>query len=185
MAKRSDSEAIAASLDDPRAFVVVFERHFDAIFRYLRRRVGRDRAEELAAETFTAAFASRHRFDSSAWDARPWLYGIAVNLLRRHYRSEERELRAYARSTVDPLGFDERSLDRIDAADSMPRVADALAELAPIEREVLLLYAWADLSYGEIAEALHIPVGTVRSRLNRARGRVRELLAVNGEYARG
>lgn len=184
MAEPSDREAIAASLDEPRAFVVVFERHFDAIFRYLRRRVGRDLAEELAAETFTAAFASRRRFDARAWDARPWLYGIAVNLLRHHYRSEERELRAYARSAVDPLGFEE-PLDRIDAAASEAQVAEALAELAPVEREVLLLFAWADLSYPEIADVLEIPVGTVRSRLNRARRHVRELLAANGQYIGG
>jgi RNA polymerase sigma factor (sigma-70 family) len=184
MAEPSDSEVIAASLDDPRAFVVVFERHFDAIFRYLRRRVGRDLAEELAAETFTAAFASRHRFDSSAWDARPWLYGIAVNLLHHHYRSEERELRAYARSAVDPLGFEE-PLDHIDGAASAPQLAHALAELAPVEREALLLFAWADLSYPEIAEALEIPVGTVRSRLNRARRHLRELIAANGQYVGG
>jgi RNA polymerase sigma factor (sigma-70 family) len=184
MVERSDRQVIAASLDDPRAFVLVFERHFDAIFRYLRRRVGRDLAEELAAETFAAAFASRHRFDSSAWDARPWLYGIAVNLLRHHYRTEERQLRAYARSAVDPLGFEE-PLDRIEAAASAAQVAQALAELTPIEREVLLLFAWADLSYSEIAEALEIPVGTVRSRLNRARRRVGELLAANGQFIGG
>jgi RNA polymerase sigma factor (sigma-70 family) len=184
MAEQSDRAAIAASIDDPRAFVVVFERHFDAIFRYLRRRVGRDRAEELAAETFTTAFASRHRFDSRAADARPWLYGIAVNLLRHHYRTEERELRAHARSAVDPLRSEEVELDRIDAA-SAARVAGAIAELAPSEREVLLLYAWAELSYREIAEALGVPVGTVRSRLSRARRRIRELLAASGQYVGG
>lgn len=185
VADPTDREAIAASLDDPRAFVVVFERHFDAIFRYLRRRVGRDRAEELASETFTTAFSARQRFDSSAWDARPWLYGIAVNLLRHHYRTEERELRAYARSAVDPLGSEDPPLERIDAEAGAARVAEALAELPPIEREVLLLYAWADLSYGEIAEALDVPVGTVRSRLSRARLHVRELLAASGQYVEG
>jgi len=185
MAEPTDAEAIQASFDDPRAFVVVFERHFDAIFRYLRRRVGRGRAEELAAETFTQALASRHRFDSTHWDARPWLYGIAVNLLRHHYRREERELRAYARSGVDPLASEEPSLERVDATTATPQVAEALAQLAPIEREVLLLYALADLTYGEIADALGIPVGTVRSRLNRARGHVRELLATSGQYVEG
>jgi RNA polymerase sigma factor (sigma-70 family) len=185
VAERSDREAVAASLDDPRAFVVVFERHFDAVFRYLRRRVGRERAEELAAETFTTAFAVRHRFDSNAWSARPWLFGIAVNLLRHHYRREERELRAYARNGVDPLDFEERALETLEAAAAAPYVAEALLELPSAEREALLLYAWADLSYAEIAEALEIPVGTVRSRLNRARRRVRELLAARGQYVEG
>jgi RNA polymerase sigma factor (sigma-70 family) len=184
MAEPSDREAIAASLEDPRAFVVVFERHFDAIFRYLRRRVGRDRAEELAAEAFTIAFASRERLRSSAWDARPWLYGIAVNLLRHHYRRENRELRAYARSGVDPLAED-HALERVDMSAAASRVAEALAQLPAAEREVLLLYAWADLGYGEIAEALEIPIGTVRSRLSRARSRVREALAASGHYVGG
>jgi RNA polymerase sigma-70 factor (ECF subfamily) len=181
----TDAEVIAASRDDPDAFAAIFERHFDAIFRYLRRRVGRTRAEELAAETFTQALAARHRFDTGRAGARPWLYGIAVNLLRHHYRSEERELRAYARSGVDPLAANEPSLERADATAIGPAVAAALAELAPVERETLLLYAWAELGYGEIATALDIPIGTVRSRLNRARTRLRELLAASGQYAEG
>ena len=181
----TDAELVAASRTDPRAFVTVFERHFDAIFHYLRRRVGRSRAEELAAETFAQAFAARHRFDARYRDARPCLYGIAVNLLRHHFRAEERELRAYARSGVDPLLGEDASLERLDASMLAPRIAGALAELAPIERDVLLLHAWAGLGYAEIAAALSIPVGTVRSRLNRARARLRELLATSGQYVEG
>lgn len=179
--EQSDAEAIAASLDDPRSFAVVFERHFDAIFRYLRRRVGSVQGEELAAETFAQAFAARGRFDGAYTDARPWLYGIAVNLLRRRYRTEERELRAYARSGFDPLAADDAPMDGADAR----AVAAALAELPPIERETLLLYAWAELGYAEIAAALDIPIGTVRSRLSRARARVRELLVAGGQYEDG
>jgi RNA polymerase sigma factor (sigma-70 family) len=183
MAEPSDAEAIAASVDDPSAFDLVFDRHFDVVFRYLRRRVGRHRAEELAAETFAQALASRGRFDAVYADARPWLFGIAVNLLRHHYRREERELRAFARSGSDPLASEEPSLERLDAEASKAVVASALAQLPAIEREALLLYAWAELGYGEIAQALGIPVGTVRSRLSRARGRLRELLAASGQYA--
>lgn len=183
MREPTDAEAIAASADDSSAFDILFERHFDVVFRYLRRRVGRSRAEELAAETFTQALASRDRFDAKYTNARPWLFGIAVNLLRHHYRREERELRAYARSGVDPLAGEEPSLERLHAEVARPLVAAALAELPPIEREALLLYAWAELGYEEIAYALEIPVGTVRSRLNRARGRMRELLARGGQYA--
>jgi RNA polymerase sigma factor (sigma-70 family) len=183
MGEPTDAEAISASVDDPTAFEVVFDRHFDVVFRYLRRRLGRHRAEELAAETFAQALASRRRFDPRFRDARPWLFGIAVNLLRHHSRRENHELRAYARSGVDPLAAEEPSLDRLDAEASRPLVAAALAELPPIEREALLLYAWAELGYGEIAEALGIPVGTVRSRLHRARTRLRELLAASGQYA--
>ena len=143
------------------------------------------RAEELAAETFAQALAARRRYDTAHADARPWLYGIAVNLLRRHYRDEERALRAYARSGADPLVADEPSLAGLDAAAMGPAVAAAPRRAPPIEREALLLYAWADLGYGEIAAALGIPVGTVRSRLSRARARVRELLAAERAIHRG
>lgn len=71
MAPRTDAEAIAASLSEPRAFVAVFDRHFDAIHRYLRRRVGKEIADELASETFAQAFEHRRRFDGRRPDARP------------------------------------------------------------------------------------------------------------------
>jgi RNA polymerase sigma factor (sigma-70 family) len=182
MAEPTDADAIAFSVRNPSAFEVVFDRHFDDIFRYLRRRLGPSRAEELAAETFAQAFAARRRYDSQYASARAWLYGIAVNLLRHHYRSEERQLRAFGRTGVDPLAAEELSLERLDAAGAGPRVARALAELAAADREALLLYAWAELSYGEIADVLGVPIGTVRSRLHRARARVRELLAESGQY---
>jgi RNA polymerase sigma factor (sigma-70 family) len=175
----TDAEAIAASLSEPRAFVAVFERHFDAIHRYLRRRVGKPIADELAAETFAQAFEHRRRYDPRRPDARPWLYGIAHNLLRHHYRDEERALRAYARTGTDPL---QDSVE--EAAREGPELAEALAGLSPRERDVLLLVAWAELEYAEVAEALGIPVGTVRSRLNRARGRIRELLERSRQYER-
>jgi DNA-directed RNA polymerase specialized sigma24 family protein len=171
MAPCTDAEAIAASLSEPGAFMAVFDRHFDAIHRYLRRRVGKEIADELASETFAQAFEHRRRYDRGRPDARPWLYGIAHNLLRHHYRDEERALRAYARTGVDPV---QGSVG--DGCSPGPELADALAALSPGERDVLLLVAWGELEYAEVAEALGIPVGTVRSRLNRARGRVRELL---------
>jgi RNA polymerase sigma factor (sigma-70 family) len=174
MAPRTDAEAIAASFTEPRAFVAVFDRHFDAIHRYLRRRVGSQIADELASETFAQAFEHRARFDTQRPGARPWLYGIAHNLLRHHYRDEERALRAYARRGVD------LDPDPPDVPGS--EVAELLADLSRGERDVLLLVAWAELEYAEVAEALGIPVGTVRSRLNRARGRVRELLERSGQY---
>jgi RNA polymerase sigma factor (sigma-70 family) len=180
---RTDAELIASSLADARAFATLFDRHHDAIAGYLRRRVDRSLGDELAAETFLQAFAARERYDLARSDARPWLYGIATNLLRRHYRSEERRLRAYAR-TAAPDGGD-RPFDgvegRLDATASRPAIAVALASLGPGERDVLLMYAWAELSYEQIADALGIPVGTVRSRLHRARGIVRERLEANGQ----
>jgi RNA polymerase sigma-70 factor, ECF subfamily len=173
----SDATTIVDSLENPASFAVVFDRHFDAIHAYLRRRVGSDLADEFAAQTFLVAFDRRARYDRDQPDARPWLFGIATNLLRRHRRQEIRQLRAYARTGVDPL-LDpfEGAEARLDAANRRPELADALGRLGSAELDILLLYAWADLSYAEIAQALDIPLGTVRSRLARARRRVRELL---------
>jgi RNA polymerase sigma factor (sigma-70 family) len=155
-------------------FEELFEDHFDAIYGYLARRVGPELARDLAAETFTRAYAGRKRFDPQRGEPRAWLFGIANNLLRHHYRDEERRLQAFARIDVprDEAGSDESP------------IAEALSVLSREERDALLLFAWADLSYEQIAEALALPVGTVRSRLNRARTRMRDELtkagAVNG-----
>lgn len=99
---RNDGEAIAASLTEPRAFGVIFERHFGAIHGYLRRRFDDQLADELTGQTFLAAFDGRARFDLERSDSRPWLFGIATNLAHRHRRSELRELRAIAALTPDP-----------------------------------------------------------------------------------
>jgi RNA polymerase sigma factor (sigma-70 family) len=161
----TDAQAIGASIADPDVFAVLFDRHFDAIHGYAQRRVGRDVADEIAAETFTRAFDRRRRYDTMRPDARPWLLGIAANLLRRHWRTERRRLDAYARSAqreqaelLDPLGAE---------------LAAALKAMPRREREPLLLFAWADLTYAEIAVALGLPLGTVRSRISRGRARLR------------
>lgn len=180
---RTDAEIIRRSEDDPGQFALVFERHFDAIHRYLARRVGVPLADDLASQVFTEAFDGRGRYDTSRPDALPWLYGIAANLLRRHHRTERRQLQAYARLGIDPVAADDLGplVDRLDAQASGRRLAEALAGLSGKDRDVLLLYAWAELSYSDIAYALGIPVGTVRSRLNRARRRMRELLGLDGQ----
>jgi RNA polymerase sigma factor (sigma-70 family) len=169
-----DSDAISASAATPADFAAIFDRHFDVVHAYLQRRVGRDLADELAAETFLIAFDKRARYDVSRPDARPWLFGIATNLLHRHRRHELRQLRAYARSAVDPVldAFDGVEA-RIDASSVRRELVDALTHVPAEELDALLLFAWADFSYSEIAEALEIPVGTVRSRLSRARSRMR------------
>ena len=180
----SDAQVIAASRVEPLAFAAVFDRHYDAVHRYLARRVGSDLADDLAAETFTTAFDARRRYDTEHPDARPWLFGIATNLLRHHHRGEARRLRAYARldRSAGPDGGFGGVEARLDAARAGPAIGDALTHLSAGDRDVLLLFAWADLRYEEIAVALHIPVGTVRSRLHRARRRVRELLGDSGQY---
>jgi RNA polymerase sigma factor (sigma-70 family) len=171
----SDATAIAASLEAPSAFSRVFERHHAAVHRYLARRLGTDLADELAAEAFAVAFAKRGRYDGCYPDARPWLFGIATRLAQRHWRRGERELRAYARTGVDPAApaHDDHVAAQADSAAAAPALAAALALLSRDERDVLLLYAWAELAYPEIAAALSISPGTVKSRLHRARARVR------------
>jgi RNA polymerase sigma-70 factor (ECF subfamily) len=180
----SDARIIAASRDDAQVFAVIFERHFDAVFSYVGRRVGSEVADEIAAETFLAAFRSRQRYDTSRPVARPWLLGIATNLLRHHHRTEVRRLRAYSRieRPESSTGDFDLADARLDAARARPRLLAAIADLSRDERDALLLLAWADLSYDEIAQALEIPIGTVRSRLHRARARMRELLNASGQY---
>jgi RNA polymerase sigma-70 factor (ECF subfamily) len=178
----SDADVIAASLQDPRRFATVFDRHAATLFRFLVRRVGRDTADELLGDTFRIAFERRATFDVSRSNARPWLYGIASNLVAKHRRTEGRRLRAMARvspaTIVDPA---DQVATAVDADQLWPCVADHLADLPAGERDALLLYAWEDLSYDEIATALDVPVGTVRSRLNRARTRLRELVPARGQ----
>ncbi len=158
------------------------QRHQRVLFGYLARRIGRELAEDVTSETFTRAFAMRHRFDLERDDARPWLFGIATNLLRNQARSEVRQLRAYRRHGVHDTSHDDHDAAhaKLDALDRSSSLAAALEALKPGDREALLLFAWQDLSYEEISEALGIPVGTVRSRLNRARRIVQEHLAAHG-----
>ena len=181
--RHTDAAAIAASLESPAAFADVFERHHGSVHRYLARRLGTDLADELAAETFAVAFAKRGRYNGSFSDARPWLFGIATKLAHRHWRREERELRAYARTGVDVAApsSEEGVAARADGAVAGPALAAALAALTADERDVLLLYAWEQLDQPEIAAALSIAPGTVKSRLHRARARVRHSLAATGE----
>lgn len=170
----SDAQLIAAGAAE---FEQLFERHHGRIHGWLRRRLDAGLAEELAAEVFVRAWAGRAGYDPGHPDAAPWLFGIASNLARRHHRQEGRALRALARSGVDPLdragGESAPADDRVDAGAQRRELAAALRALRPAEREVLLLHAWAELSYEEIALATGVPLGTVRSRLHRARRRVR------------
>ena len=167
-----DGEAITTSLADPPAFGVIFERHFSAIHGYLRRRLDRQLADELASQTFLVAFDRRAGFDPRRADARPWLFGIATNLARNHRRRETRELAAIAALTPDPVIGIDGVESRIDAERMRGLLAQALADLPLGEADVLLLLVWAELDQSEIADALSIPVGTVKSRLARARGRL-------------
>ena len=172
----SDAAVIEVSRREPAAFGTLFDRHATVLFRYLVRRVGPGEADGMLGEVFRIAFERRGDFDVSRSDARPWLYGIASNLLSNHRRHEARRLRATARLLAGQTASEdatEHVAARLDAAASWPGVIAAIDALPDVERSALFLHVWEGLSYEEIATSLDIPVGTVRSRLNRARRRMR------------
>jgi RNA polymerase sigma factor (sigma-70 family) len=167
-----DREDTRRSLEQPTAFAAVFDRHFDAIHRYLHRRAGVDLADELAAETFLIAFERRARFVAQdGLGILPWLYGIATNLLRHRWRAESRQLRAYARTGIDEaVALDTDASDsRADASRQGAQIAAALARLRPDDRDVFLLITLAGLTQAETAAALELSLGTVATRARRAR----------------
>lgn len=177
MAKKStEGELIHLSLEDPDLFAEIFAAHYTPIFRFVSAALDRQRAEDIAGEVFLRAFDSRHRFDPSYESARPWLYGIASNLIQDHLRKAARQHRAYQRAANGDdaeSGFENEVASRVDAAESIPDLRDALMDLRTEEASVVLLYVAGDRTYQEIADILGIPIGTVRSRLSRARQNLR------------
>lgn len=152
------------------------EDHAAAVYRYLARRIGPEAAEDVAAEVFAAAFSGAHTYDAARGTPIAWLMGIATNALARHWRTEQRQLHAVERLGVDPLRATQSPSPEAQVAESDETriVAGVLATLPEADREALMLYAWADLPYAEVAAALDVPVGTVRSRIARARERLRD-----------
>lgn len=183
-APREDAEVVLQSLEEPELFARLYDRYAPDIHRYVARRLGTGAADDITAETFLIAFRTRSRYDTGRPNARPWLYGIAGNLVGRQRRTEVRALRALARTGHDPVAesWSERADERLAAQSANAPLAGALAGLSAGDRHVLLLVAWADLTYQEVAEALGIPVGTVRSRLNRARRKVRTALGADPAF---
>jgi RNA polymerase sigma-70 factor (ECF subfamily) len=159
--------------DPAPVFGMLFDAHAAPLQRYLARRVGVETAHDLVAETFLVALRRRETYRPEAGTARAWLYGIATNLLRHHVRTETRALNATARLAAAEgsisAGHDGRVAERVDAQLRAAQLAGALAELSVADRDTLLLVSWAGLEPGEVAEALGIPAGTVRSRLHRIR----------------
>ncbi|MES9540876.1 sigma-70 family RNA polymerase sigma factor [Actinomadura sp. NPDC000600] len=176
----SDAVVMAASRGDPERFSEIFDRYFAEIHRYVASRLGDAAADDVAAETFLTAFTLRHKYDTGRPQARAWLYGIATNLLRRHRRSETRAYRAVGRA-ADETDHADRVAEMVSAQGMRPRLAAALAGLGAGDRDVLLLVAYGDLGYEEVAQALGIRVGTVGSRLNRARRKLRKALEGDAE----
>jgi RNA polymerase sigma factor (sigma-70 family) len=177
----SDAAVIRTSFADPAAFGSIFDRHASAVHAFLARRVGRDSADGLLGEVFRIAFERRAAYRAESDHALPWLYGIAWNLAAKDLRQRGRQrdaLQRLAATTERAPRFE----DRLDGVERRRLLRAALEALSPDERETVLLFAWEELGYEEIAVALDIPVGTVRSRLNRARRRLRELLEASGEY---
>jgi RNA polymerase sigma factor (sigma-70 family) len=173
-----DSDIVSESWTSPEVFAELFDRYSDMLYRYVSRRLGPEISEDLVGETFLVAFARRTHYDLTYTDARPWLFGILTKLLSRHRRTEAARYRMLQRSPVEDLMESpaDRTAERVTAHASRPVLASTLAALSPKDRDVLLLVAWSDLSYVEVARALDIPIGTVRSRLNRARRKARAAL---------
>lgn len=158
-----------------RVFEEWFATHGPQIYRYAARRLGPSTAEDITATVFVEAWASRETFDPERGSGRAWLFGIATNLISRHHRSERRQLRAFARTGVDPVateGLDD-VVDRLAAEAQGPTIARALLRLRSVDRDLFWLSVAGDLTYAEMAEITGVPIGTVRSRLSRARAQLR------------
>ena len=183
--KVRDGDLIRRSIVDGRLFERVFDRHHAVIHRFLRARVGLEVADDLASEVFTTAFRRRAAYDATWPDARPWLFGIAVNLLRAHRQSEERRLRAYARAGAEPASNPGELDGHVESFDRLGDISLALLSLSERDRDLILLLAWGDLSYEQLGMVLDIPVGTVRSRISRIRALLRERLEASASTSVG
>ena len=181
LAALSDAAIIGRSVAVPECFAEIFDRHADGIYRYAARRVGQQAAADVMSEVFLVAFRNRRRYDTGRDDARPWLYGIAVNVISQYQRAQRRYARVLATVPGVPATdvVADEVLDRVTAAQLRPRIMRVLGELSDSDRELVLLVAWAELSYEQAAQALGIPLGTVRSRLHRIRVKLRRAAGLN------
>ncbi|HWM11314.1 MAG TPA: sigma-70 family RNA polymerase sigma factor [Solirubrobacteraceae bacterium] len=176
-----------AAAGDVDAFGALFSRHAPAVHAYcLRRTADPAAADDLTSIVFLETWRRRANVQIEPGALRAWLLGVAVNSLRGHWRSRRRHAAALARLRVETAAPDEidRAAERLDAAARLREASDALAGLRREERDVLTLIAWGELDYEGVALALGIPVGTVRSRLARARRRLREHPSLVSEEAR-
>ena len=180
----TDSEILRRSVDDPRVFSDLFRRHGQVVGAFAARRVGGAAAEDIVSDTFLVAFRRRADFDHS-WDsARPWLLGIASRLIRKHRGDEAAQWRAFLASVPSAQTSTDGDIDRVairtDAEATIRELTPRIAKLAVRDREALLLYAWGDLTYEQVAIAQGVPVGTVRSRLSRVRRKLDHTVAPSG-----
>ena len=176
MSEIADAELWVRAADDPVAFGEVFTRYARDVHSFCFWLTGDDHvADDLTSTVFLEAWRLRRRCVLEGSSLRPWLLGIARNCARNSERSRRRYRGALARlpkpsvSDVD----EDTVVDRLDAAASLREASIALADLSAAEREVVIMVSWAGLSYAEAADVLRLPVGTVRSRISRARDKVR------------
>ncbi|HXC79254.1 MAG TPA: RNA polymerase sigma factor, partial [Candidatus Acidoferrum sp.] len=171
------SRPVLTGDDAAAVFGRLFDEYAPGLQRYVTRRIGAAGAEDVVAESFLTAFRRRAAYDPARAEIRAWLYGIATNLLRKYLDGETRQLRATARlnaaQRTSADGHEDAAIARLDAEVRVSQLAAAIATLNAGDRDVLLLTAWAGMDSAEIAAALDIPVGTVRSRLHRVRGQLR------------
>jgi RNA polymerase sigma factor (sigma-70 family) len=173
----ADGELVVgrSGAEAPEDFLDLFWRHGAAVHAYLARRTNRQVADDLLGEVWLRAFRGRANYDRRCSDARPWLYGIARNVLRAHWRTSDRFDSAHVEAgTSDPWPDADRRLDAAALEGTLRRI---LATLSDEEREVLLLVTWEQLTPAEVAVALGIPQGTARSRLHRALSVLRSEMA--------
>ncbi|WP_030606832.1 RNA polymerase sigma factor [Streptomyces sclerotialus] len=169
---------------DRQAFADLYEEHARAVYNHALRLTGDwSNAEEIMSDTFLAAWTTRERLNPDGGSLRAWLLGIATNKAHNAHRSLRRRLAFLARAPAPPPvdDFAEEAAGRIDDARRLAAVHAALHRLRRPEREVLALCVWSGLDYAQAAQALDIPVGTVRSRLSRARDRLSRLSRLSEE----
>lgn len=163
---------------DAAAFGDLFDAHARDVHRYAARALGRwSSAEDVVSLTFAEAWRLRGNLRPEGGSVLPWLLGIATNVLRNTGRAARRHRAALVRIAVHDAvpDFADQVVDRLHQAEQLAAAAAALRRLRPAEREVFALVVWSGLDYAAAAEALGVPVGTVRSRLSRARDRLRTL----------
>lgn len=176
----NDNRIIEGSLGEPEQFEEIYRRYRQDVFRFVVKRVGLSAAEDLTADVFVLAFRLRARYDPTREIARPWLCGLARNVVRDHLRSGRIDRRllpdVWATWFVRSADPSSEATDMVAAQEAQAHLIAALREVSQRDRDALALVALGGLTYSEVAEVLSIPVGTVRSRISRARSRLRELM---------
>ena len=163
----SDARILSESVSEPAMFSSLYERHVRAVASYVARRTGSELSEDLTAEVFVRAFRKRAVFRDERGSALPWLLGIANHLIADHRRAERRRLEMLQHlARIRPMPS-ETSVGVL-----APDLVGELLRLPAADRDTLLLVVWGELSYTEAATALSVPIGTIRSRIARARQRL-------------